>query len=713
MGDDVRQRYYCYTDAGGTFTDTLLIDEQGNMISGKAPTTPASLDDGHIASIRAAVEGLGITLEELLEKTEVIAFGTTAIINTVVQRSGVKVGVLITKGFERLPSVGRGFQNYSEYSWSDILHSSTHRHLKDLVSYENIVGVNERMDNTGKAFIPLYPDDVRAAVNKLIDMNVNSIIILFLFSYMNPSHELQAKEIAEEIVNSRGKDIPVFTSYEVAPAMKEVARFNTLAVEAYAGGIAKKSLAKSEKRLADLGCKMKLQATLSHGGMMPASTAHMVDTAMSGPSGGILAGKYLGDVYGYKNIITSDVGGTSFDVGLITGGRINIKTEPVVARFILSAPCAEVTSIGAGGGTIAYLDPFTNRLKVGPQSSGSMPGPACYDNGGENPTVTDADVVLGYIDPDYFLGGRMKLDKAIAERAIKERIADPLGISVIDAALGIKELIDAEMENYCRSLISSRGYAVEDYVLLAFGGAGPTHVAGYTKNTKYKEIIITPFASVFCAFGGATADYSRHYLRGTSVFIPYMADEQTKLKAGETLSSLWSEMEAIAMDEMKNAGFNLKEVEFEHLAFTRYGGQLDEISFKSPQPRLTDAKTVDAFVEAFESEYSNVFTATGKYPQAGYLTLHVGLVSRVTKPKPAIAKKIVSKSTHGGLKGKRIAIFDDRKPVETSIYELSLLSPGQQVKGPVIIEHVDTTFVVPPDYHVDVDEYGMLFLRRA
>ena len=300
-----------------------------------------------------------------------------------------------------------------------------------------------------------------------------------------------------------------------------------------------------------------------------------------------MGGKFLCDVYGYKNIITSDVGGTSFDVGLITGGRISIKTEPVVARFILSAPCAEVTSIGAGGGTIAYLDLFTNRLKVGPQSAGSVPGPASYGQGAENPTVTDADVVLGYVNPDYFLGGRMKLDKSLAEKAIKEKIADPLGISVIDAALGIKEIIDTDMENYCRNLISSRGYAVEDYALLAFGGAGPTHVAGYTKNTKYKEIIITPFASVFCAFGGATADYSRHYLRATRVFIPYMADEETKLKAGETLSSLWAEMETIAMNEMEKAGFNLKEVQFEHLAFTRYGGQLDEISFKSPRSRLT------------------------------------------------------------------------------------------------------------------------------
>ena len=546
----------------------------------------------------------------------------------------------------------------------------------------------------------------------MIDSTFLSIIILFLYSYMDPSHELRAKEIAEEVIKERGADIRVFTSYEVSPTMKEVSRFNTVAVEAYAGDIARRSLAKSEERLMQLGAKKKLQAILSHGGLMPVAYAHMVDTAMSGPAGGILGGKYLGDVYGYKDIITSDVGGTSFDVGLITGGRINIKTEPVVARFFLAAPCAEVTSIGAGGGTVAYLDPFTSRLKVGPQSAGSVPGPACYGMGGENPTVTDADVVLGYIDPDYFLGGRMKLDKALAEEAITEKIADPLGLSVIDAATGIKEIIDAEMENYCRSLISTRGYAVEDYVLLAFGGAGPTHAAGYTKNTQYKEVIITPFASVFCAFGGATADYSRQYVRATRVFIPYQADEDTKSKCAQTLSELWADLEAVAKEEMTAAGFNLKEVEFEHLAFTRYGGQLDEIIFRSPHSRLKDAQALDDFVDAFETEYSSVFATAGKYPQAGYLTLHVGLIAKVAKPKPVIAVKAKAKSDNPGFKGTRTAVFD-RKPSNTEVYEMSQLSPGQRVQGPAIIEHIDTTVVVPPESHVDVDQYGMLFLRRA
>ena len=313
MENDPKNRYYCYTDAGGTFTDTLLIDQSGDMWSGKAPTTPTSLDEGHIASVEAALAGLNITMQDLLSRAEVIAFGTTAIINTIVQRSGAHVGAIITKGFERVPSIGRASQNYSEYSWSDILHSGTHRHLQDLVAYQDIAGVTERIDADGKPFIPLYENEVREAVDKLIAKNVDSIIILFLYSYMNPSHELRAKEIAEEVIGERGSSTRVFTSYEVSPTMKELSRFNTLAVEAYAGDIARRSLARSEERLVALGAKTRLQATLSHGGLMPAAYAHMVDTAMSGPAGGILGGKYLGDVYGYKNIITSDVGGTSFD----------------------------------------------------------------------------------------------------------------------------------------------------------------------------------------------------------------------------------------------------------------------------------------------------------------------------------------------------------------------------------------------------------------
>jgi acetone carboxylase beta subunit len=217
---------------------------------------------------------------------------------------------------------------------------------------------------------------------------------------------------------------------------------------------------------------------------------------------------------------------------------------------------------------------------------------------------------------------------------------------------------------------------------------------------------------VFCAFGGATADYSRQYLRATRVFIPYQADEETKMECAQTLSDLWAELEAVATEEMAAAGFNLKEVEFEHLAFTRYGGQLDEIMFRSPHARIDDGGQLDDFVEAFEAEYSSVFTTAGKYPQAGYLTQHVGLVAKVAKPKPLIAVKAAATSGNGGLKGRRTAVFD-RKPMDTAIYEMSLLSPGQKVEGPAILEHIDTTFVVPPESHVDVDLYGMLFLRRA
>lgn len=705
------RRFYCYTDSGGTFTDSLIIDEQGNMFSGKAPTTPASLDESHIASIRAAIEGLDMTWEEFVPQIDIAAFGTTAMINTIVQRRGAKVGAIVTAGFELLSWMGRGSQTYSEYSWQGILHSITHRRLEDLVPYDLVRGATERIDCNGKAFIPLYENEVKEATADLIAKDVDAIVILFLYSYLNSSHELRAKQIVEEMVASAGKNIKVFASCEVNPIMKELARFNSVAIEAYAGDICRKSLAKSEERLRASGYSKALQVTLSHGGLMPFQHARMVETAMSGPAGGIMGGKYLADVYGFENVITTDVGGTSFDVGLVTKGRVGVKSEPVVARFILSVPCAEVTSIGAGGGTIAYLDPYTGRLKVGPQSAGAVPGPACYGSGGEEPTVTDADVVLGYIDPDYFLGGRLKLDRSLAEKAIKTKIADPLGLSVVEAARGIKEIIDTDMGNYCRNLISSRGYTVNDYVLLAFGGAGPTHVAGYTKNTPYKEVVMAPFASVFGAFGGAMSDYSRQYVKATRIFIPYGADEATKLEAADKLNKLWEEMEASAYEELENAGFNTKDIQFDHFTYTRYEGQLDEIVVHPPLRRLLSSADVDTFINAFETEYSSIFTRAGRYPETGYLTLHIGLVARVPKPKPLLKKRPVRKVTGNGLKGQRLAYFEGQE-FDAKIYQLSDVASGQTIEGPAIIEHIDTCFVIPPNYRIDVDEYGMLFLRR-
>ncbi len=707
-------KYYCYSDSGGTFTDTFVMTTEGEFFSGKASTTPGSLEGGHIDSVNNAVaDNLHIGLEQFFPQTEVVGFGTTAIINTVVTRVGIKTGAIVTKGFEQVPYMGRGAQTYTEMSWEDILHVAAHRKLDDLIPLCLIRGATERVDCYGEIKIPLYTDEVRQAARELIAENVEAIIICFLYCFLNPEHEMTAKRIVEEEIAASGKPIELFTTYEVSPGNRECNRFNATAIEAYAGKIARQSMKQSEKRIQELGGKKPMQVMLSHGGLCQISQAKMVETAMSGPVGGVLGAAYIGQLYGIDNMISTDVGGTSFDVGLVTKGRIHLNLEPVIARFLINVPYADVKSIGAGGGTIAFIDPMTGRLRVGPKSAGAMPGPACYGKGGENPTVTDADFVLGYLNPKYFLGGRVPVGKELAERVIREKIAKPLGVSVEEAAWGIKTIIDTQMDNYCRNTISSRGYAVEDYTLLAFGGAGPSHAAGYTQGTNYKAVMMFPYSAVFCAFGAATADFSHQFIQATNALVPGNADASSKVAAGKIISDIWAKLEAQASEQMLAEGFHQDEIEFDHIAFVRYYGQLDEILVHSPVARIQTVEDMNRFIEAFETEYSNIYTSAGSFPQAGYLSRHVGLIASVKKAKPKLIpqEKSSPKPSSNALKGVRPAYFG-RGMVDTNIYEFSELKPGNIVEGPAVIEHVNTNYVVPPDRFIEIDQYRTLWLHR-
>jgi N-methylhydantoinase A len=706
--------YYCYTDAGGTFTDSFVIDEEGNYASGKASSTPQQLADGHMSSLEVALDKFGVEEREFLNNAEVVGFGTTAIINTVLTRSGIKSGAIVSKGFEQLPYIGRGAQTMTEYSWEDVLHYNTHRHLDDLIPPQLIEGVTERTDSLGDIMIPLYEHEVYEAAKTLIAQDVKAIVIMFLYSHLNPKHELRAKEIVQEEIDKAGKTIELFTSVETAPVHRELNRFNSVAIEAYGGSIARKSMRESENRLRENGSKTPLQITLSQGGLSSVSQAKMIETAMSGPVGGLMGGRFIGEMYGIENIITSDVGGTSFDVGLLSAGRYMLNMEPLIAKFMINIPYVQVSSIGAGGGTIAYVDKLVGRLQVGPKSAGAVPGPSCYGLGGTNATVTDADVILGYIDPDFFLGGRVKLNKALAEKTIKEQIADPLGIDAVRAAWGIKEIIDTQMENYCRSLISSKGYAVEDYTMMAFGGAGPTHCFGYVKNTNYKNVMMFPFSSVFCAFGASAADFAHHYIRSCRLYLPFRADDETKMEVGKLYNTLITDLKEQAIKQFTEEGYDISQMEFLPHAYLRYNGQLEDIKVTMPMTEVKSVEDMDIFWNTFEEEYSRIFTSQARYSEAGILGLSLGLTALVKKAKPRLVKHKLQSGDPApeAMKFARKAYFGDRF-YDTAVYDMDKLKAGNVIHGPAVVEHIDTNYVVPPGSKLEFDEYMTLWYKKG
>jgi acetone carboxylase beta subunit len=546
-----------------------------------------------------------------------------------------------------------------------------------------------------------------------LDQGMDSLVICFLWSFLNPAHERRAAELCEEVARERGGEIRVVCSVDVSPVIRELPRLNASILEAYTGDLARRAFRDMQAGLEDRGFGGQLQIMQSAGGLAPAVHVKTVDTIQSGPAGGVIGGRYIGEIYGFENLITTDVGGTSFDVGLVTEGFINVNREPTVARMLLGVPMIEILSIGAGGGTITRIDPLTGRLEIGPQSAGSEPGPACYGRGGTEPTVTDADLVLGYLNPDYFIGGRIRLDAGAARQAIDERIAGPLGMSVEEAAEGIRTIADAKMRDAISGLIATRGFDLSGYRLLAFGGAGPSHVAGYTEGLKLAGIMVFPFSAVFSAFGAASADYEHHLSRAVNVVVPPGAGEEDKLELGRRLTLAWEELRTQGLEQMGREGFDPRLVRFRPLAMVRYGRQLNDLVISSPVDRIDSVRDWDALITEFERVYERIFARAAKYPQAGYEVLEVGMVSYTEKIRPKLRPESLgpSRPSVEAWKVERPAWFEGQWR-STPVYELVRLRPGNELGGPVVVEDATTTLVVPPGRRVRVDEYRTIWLEE-
>jgi N-methylhydantoinase A len=702
----------CYTDTGGTFTDTFLVDEDGGFFIGKASTTPDDLSVGYFNSVEATLKKTNCSLEDLYSSLLVVGYGSTTTINTVLTRTGAKVGLIITKGFEQLFMVERAAQTWTETTMSDRIQVRTHRHLLPLVPFSLIRGVTERIDCLGQEVIPLYEHEVRRAAEELIDRGVETIAICFLFSMLNSTHEKRAADVVRQVCKERGKEIPIFLRVDVAPSLRELQSINSTVINAYAEPKFRKGLGSIVNRLKSSGFRGALQVMQSFGGLASLDEVKTVETIESGPVGGLIGTLHIGKVYGLENLIGTDVGGTSFDVGIVTRGFLSINREPVCARMLLSIPMAEVHSIGAGGGTQARLDPLTGRLLVGPESGGAVPGPVSYGRGGEIPTVTDADLVLGYLDPSYFLGGSLKLNKAKATEAIKEKIADPLSLKIEEAAYGIKTIVDNRMRDAVQGLVMGRGMDISDYTVLAFGGGGPAHMAGYTEGLPVRGVATFPYAGVFSAFGASVADYEHHLSTAANILVAPNADDEMKTELGRKITGLWEGIRGKALALMESEGFSEQEVLFRNLAMIRYGRQLDDLIVVSPLPRIDKPKDFDLLIAAFEDMYEKIYAKAAKYPQAGYEILEVGVVAQVSKIKPNLIKhRLVSQEPpHGAKKGRRPCYFREGW-VETAVYQWEGLEPGNIVQGPAILEHATTTLVVPPRKEVYIDEYLTVWLR--
>ncbi len=704
-------------DAGGTMTDTFIVDEHGSFVVGKAQTTPDDESVGFIASARDALGQWDSTPEEGFPAIVSGIYSGTAMLNRLLSRTGLKVGCIVNAGHEDYLRLERGIQTYLGWSYSDRLHVATHHHNEPLVPRERMKGVRGRIDVFGDEVLPLREQDVRDAARELLDEGVQGIVVSLLFSYRNPAHEQRVGAIVEEEKASRGVNgsVPLFLSSALYPMRRDLPRLNSTVLEAYAAEPSRTTLKAVRDVTKQGGAQFELRVMAAHGGTVSIETNELGRTLVSGPIGGVVGGQALAQRMGLRNVLCTDIGGTSFDIALITDGRFEVTQTPDIARFLLNMPLVKIDSIGAGTGSFVRVNPNSNRPELGPDSAGSRIGVSWPEGGLQTISVTDLNLVLGRLNPDYFLGGEVDLDVGLAAEAIERQLARPLGLSVEDAAAGVIELFEQTLKNEAVGQILGKGYSPTDYTLLCYGGGGPLHVAGYTEDVSYGEVLVPAWAAGFSAFGCACADFDYRYDQTVDLPLLPAFDEGARAGIGAMITAAWLALQDRVAAEFAKSQIDRERIRFTHAVRMQYYGQLNDIEFVSPHDALEGASHVDDLIAAFEEAYAKMFASSARSPEFGYLVTHVIVHGTVEVEKPALPD-LPEEEGRPPLKATRPVHWGragDGRFVETDIFQLESISAGNSFDGPAIVEHSATTFAVPPGRSARLDGHHIFHLTHT
>jgi N-methylhydantoinase A/acetophenone carboxylase len=695
-------------DVGGTFTDVVMVFEGSSQML-KVPTTPYDLSVCFMQAIDQAAKAVELTSEQLLPRIDLIRYSTTVAMNRLLERKGPRIGVLTTEGHEDVLLIGRGAQ------WIDGTRLAERRALPlqrkpvPLVHRQMMAGVRERIDARGQVVRPLDEDDVRRKVRLLMDRGARALVVALLWSFANPKHELRVKEIIrEEYRDYHIGYVPVILSHAVVSRLGEYERTNTSLLDAYLQRSMQIELSSMWDRLFDSGYTGPFMMVHNTGGCADVFRTTASRTYNGGPVAGLVGAHRIARELGFKNVVTSDVGGTSFDIGLVVDSDVrNYEFNPVIDRWMVAITMLQSISIGAGGGSIAWLnDILGGRVEVGPQSAGSYPGPACYGQGGTEPTVTDADVVLGYINPEYYFGGRMKLDSSLAERALQRRIAQPLGISVTEAAALVRRIVDEKMASAIRKEVVLRGYRPEEFVLFAFGGGGPTHAAGYAGDIP--TTVVFPYSAVFCAFGSSIMDVMHVYEKSRRmVLIEPMTGRPTT--DFEQFNATVQELLEQARREMAGEGLPVDQAVFELELDMLYGGLIHSKRTSTPGLFMNSEADVWEFYRRFEKEFSEAFSPhVVNLPGGVYIDTFVLKASVPGQHLEMPVYELGDQSPEAARKGSRQAYWPSLGGhVDTDVFDQARLRPGHVVMGPALIEGEFTTVVIPPERRFRIGEHAL------
>lgn len=685
-------------DIGGTFTDAVVLGEDGAFRTYKTPTTPGRLLDGLLDNLEAAAADREVDLERFLAETTRVAHGTTAATNDYVERRGARVALITTRGFEDTIFMQRMLGMTAGLSRAQLTDYSLRRVPEPLCPRRLVFGVRERVDYRGEVIAPLQEADVLEAATALRDADVEAVAVSLLWSFKNPAHERRTAELLAQALPG----VYVSISSDVAPRLGEYERTATTLVNAYLGPRVSRYTRTLEQRLN--GAPVFLLD--SSGGVMTPKQAGAaaVRLLLSGPSGGVTAARYLSSALEHRNVLTFDMGGTSADVGLVVRGEILRRHDTEAGGLHLLLPMVDVRAIGAGGGSLARVEQG-GYLRVGPESAGADPGPACYGRGGVYPTVTDADLVLGILHPGNFLGGRLKVSPQLARAAIEQHVSGPLGISVEQGAAGIKRIIDTRMADLLRTVTLEQGHDPRDFVLYAFGGAGPTHAPAFALDVV-DTVIVPAGQAVLCALGAVASDITVKTERALPMRLSRAAGGSDA--DIETIERTFEELEQRAHGLLAEQGVDPERRSLRRVAEVRFARQTKTLA-------VAFAGSVAQLLEAFLAQYAVRYGHEAVPERAGFELVTFAVDAHGALTRPLLARhRLGSPDPSAAVSGRR-SVYDvtTAQFAETTVYDGDLLAAGNRLTGPAVVEFSGSTVAIASDQEAHVDELLNIVVRKA
>ncbi len=700
-------------DIGGTFTDCFLVFDN-KRAEGKALTTHHNLASGFMASLEDVCSQIGVTVKEVLSTVDAVRYATTLGTNALIERKGPDVGLLTTSGYEFSVPLMRA------RGYGDGLSSAEQQDLAGadrpvpIVPRSMIEGVDERVDYKGDVVFDVDEDNVRDVVRRLVDRGAQAFVVSTVNSVINPTNEKKIERIIlEEYPSHLLGAIPIVLSHRVAGRKGEYARTMSAILDAYLHDQMYHGLASLESVLRKNKYEKPMLVVHNSCGMAQMSSTHALQTIHSGPVAGLEATNSLSSQFDEPNVIATDMGGTSFDIGLVTSDGVKFYDfNPVIDRWLVSTPMTYLHTLGAGGGSIARFDRLWGAVEVGPQSAGSDPGPACYGRGGKLPTTTDANLVLGYLDEKNYAGGSIKLSKRRAERSIRDHICEHTGLSVEEAALAIRRKVDANMADAIFKEVAVKGYDPRNFTLLSYGGGGPLHACGYAGKIGISRILIPPFSAVFSALGAGSMDQLHIHERSLYLML-YDSLTRTVLQDFTEFNATVGQLEVLGREDLLRQGVDPKDIKSRVELDMRYGNQLAQTAVVSPVDRIESDQDVMTLLNLFSSNYEQRFGEGSAAPEAGIRINVIRVVSYVEHETVLLENSNINSDVTVTPTSSRDCWFDGTDgALRTRVYNVADIPEGASIDGPALVETPHTTYLVYPGWSLTMGRQGSARLQQ-